>query len=306
MKPPPYILVLSSIDSVIASGYYSRLFHKLSLQLKTLGINVTVLSPQRIRGEGGKFNTQQLSWLRYCIDKTGGCDIHDEDLEYFHRSNHFFQNVWDIVSGSVQIFKQCWHQKPRVLQIHQPLYYGLMALPTSLILGIPMILSFGFKKNEYMPKSWIKKSILKILMRWAKVVIASSHQIKAELQDHLYDREVVVIPDEYLRCFNPAKSRFYSNHWQPFIPLKQVYSNHWQETITRWCQVFAETCKDGSWQVSHFSNRKECRNESDKSSTENYQNQIKNQMLHSMESSSLPPVLNIVYYKSRELRKLMS
>lgn len=306
MSSSPYILVLSSIESVVASGYYSRLLHKLSRHLKNMDVDFTVLSPKFAEDEGGKFTTQQLSWLRYCVDQVGGCDIPGEEGERLNPTTSPWQRWNDTIKGTVQIFKQCWQQKPAILQVHQSLYFGLMALPTSLILGIPMVLSFGSSPDDILAGSWIEKMLLIGLMRWSKMIVVGTEEVKSALEKKLFGLTVVLISDVDATALRRSEQEAGANDGQQVTPLHQKYSNYWQETISLWCQVFSDACHDIHIHLSTVESLKEREAKTDEIGSDQSSPQSKAKSGNPIRNRYLSPVINIAYYKTREFRKIIS
>ncbi|MEM9219250.1 MAG: hypothetical protein AAGD25_33565 [Cyanobacteria bacterium P01_F01_bin.150] len=267
-----------------------------------MNIDLIILSPQTTKGEGGKFNTQQLSWLRYCVDKVGLHDPQNKNNKKIYDSIQPFQKFQNIVKGSMQVLKQCWDQKPCIIKVDRPIYHGLMALPASLILGIPMAIYYRSAKETIIPKSWTKKIILKALMAWADFIVTSSNKSKYDLKKNLYNREILVIPGELPIHSNSSTSRLYSKHWQQFISTNQIHSDYWEEIIANWCQLLTSFCSNKKHQIKYLSNKKI----SEHSTKITHVNRMSHQALKAYGSKSMSPILNIAYYKKRELQKIIS
>ena len=98
-----------------------------------------------------------------------------------------------IVAGTWQMFWLCRRDRPDLIHVHWPFPHGLMAFPSSKLLGIPMVFTFHGAELLLARKFDFVAKILRWLLPTAKGVTANS-SFTQKLIQQLYPVEVSIIP----------------------------------------------------------------------------------------------------------------
>lgn len=111
-----------------------------------------------------------------------------------------------IVAGTWQMFWLCRRDRPDLIHVHWPFPHGLMAFPSSKLLGIPMVFTFHGAELLLARKFDFVAKILRWLLPIAKGVTANS-SFTQKLIQQLYPVEVSIIPYGLTIEPKPPKSR---------------------------------------------------------------------------------------------------
>jgi glycosyltransferase involved in cell wall biosynthesis len=188
-----HILVVTSVYPLTADGNHGAFVREAILRTQPTGTRFTVFAPAY-----------------------EGCASHELDGILVYRFRYFFKRFENLVRdgaptklqrqplylaiaalyillGTFQLFWLCLRQKPDVLHVHWPFPHGLMAWPSSKLLGIPMVFSLHGAELLLSNKFKFVSGILSWLLPLAKGITANS-SFTYGLIRKIYAGPVTIIP----------------------------------------------------------------------------------------------------------------
>lgn len=196
-KPPPkqpHILVVTSVYPLSSTtDRHGSFVHETVLHLRSQGIRFTVFAPAFQGLKHQRLEGVKVHRFRYCLKRF-------ENLTHGEGAPTKIQNPFYILiaacyilAGTWQMFGLCRRDRPDLIHVHWPFPHGLMAFPSSKLLGIPMVFTFHGAELLLARKFAFVAKILQWLVPMARGVTANS-SFTSKLIQHLYPTDVSIIP----------------------------------------------------------------------------------------------------------------
>lgn len=185
---------MTSAYPVTPDGNHATFLRETMIRLQPTGTKFTVFAPAYEGSKGYVMDDIKVHRFRYCIKKYENLARDGAPTKLQRQPLYLLAAATYILLGSVQLFWVCLRDKPDVLHVHWPFPHGLMAFPTSKLLGIPMVFSFHGAELLMMKKFDFVKPMLKWLTKRASAVTVNSSFTRKILQDNVYDGDLSVIP----------------------------------------------------------------------------------------------------------------
>jgi glycosyltransferase involved in cell wall biosynthesis len=188
-----HILVVTSVYPETTDANHGAFIREAIVRLQPTITKFTVFAPAYEASKSHVLDGVQVHRFRYCLKKFENLARDGAPTKLQRQPLYIIVAALYILLGTIQLFWVCCKQKPDVLQIHWPFPHGLMALPASILLGIPMIFSFHGAELMLANKFGFVAHVLRWMLPMAKVVTANSSFTRA-LLSKLYNGEVSIIP----------------------------------------------------------------------------------------------------------------
>lgn len=188
-----HILVVTSVYPMTADGNHGAFVREAILRCSPTGAKFTVFAPAYEASKSYVLDGVKVYRFRYCIKRFENLVRDGAPTKLQKQPLYLLAAALYIFLGTLQLFWVCRQQKPDLLQIHWPFPHGLMALPSSILLGIPMVFSFHGGELMLVNKFGFVGDILRWLLPLAKGVTANS-SFTAGLIRKFYEGPVRVIP----------------------------------------------------------------------------------------------------------------
>lgn len=201
-----HILVVTSVYPMTADGNHGAFIREANLRLQSKAAKFTVFAPAYEASKSYVLDGIQVYRFRYCPKRFENLARDGAPTKLQRQPLYLLVAALYIFLGSLQLFWVCRKQKPDLLQIHWPFPHGLMALPASFLLGIPMVFSFHGAELLLANKFGFVASILRWLLPIAKGVTANS-SYTCTLIRKLYNGPVTIIPYGLTIEAKPPKTR---------------------------------------------------------------------------------------------------
>ncbi len=201
-----HILVVTSVYPMTANGNHGAFIREAILRLQPTGAKFTVFAPAYEACKSYVLDDVKVYRFRYCPKRFENLARDGAPTKLQRQPLYLLAAALYIFLGTLQLLWVCSKQKPDLLQIHWPFPHGLMALPASFFLGIPMVFSFHGSELMLANKFGFVANILRWLLPIAKGVTANS-SFTCGLIRKLYDGPVTVIPYGLTIEAKPPKKR---------------------------------------------------------------------------------------------------
>ncbi|MEH2027568.1 glycosyltransferase family 4 protein [Nostoc sp.] len=201
-----HILVVTSVYPMNADGNHGAFVREAILRLQATGAKFTVFAPAYEGSKSHVLDEVKVYRFRYCPKRFENLARDGAPTKLQRQPLYLLAAVLYILLGTLQLFWVCYKEKPNLLQIHWPFPHGLMALPASILLGIPMVFSFHGAELMLANKFGFVTHILRWLVPIAKGVTANS-SFTSGLIRKIYDGSVTVIPYGMTIKPKPPKKR---------------------------------------------------------------------------------------------------
>ncbi|WP_017316204.1 glycosyltransferase family 4 protein [Mastigocladopsis repens] len=188
-----HILVVTSVYPMTADGNHGAFVREAILRLQPTGAKFTVFAPAYEASKSYMLDGVKVYRFRYCLKRFENLVRDGAPTKLQKQPLYLLAAALYIFLGTLQLFWVCHKQKPDLLQIHWPFPHGLMALPASILLGIPMVFSFHGAELMLANKFGFVANILRWLLPFTKGVTANS-SFTCKLIRKLDDRPVTIIP----------------------------------------------------------------------------------------------------------------
>lgn len=198
-----HILVISSVYPTTSDGNHGAFIRETVLQMRSLGINFKIFAPAYEGSQTHNLDNIEIYRFRYFFKRFENLVRDGAPTKLQKQPLYVLVAISYIFLGAWQLFWLCKKQKPDLLHVNWPFPHGLMAYPTSKLLGIPMLFSFHGAELLLAKKFSFVGSILRWQIPMASSVTANSSFTKALIQK-LYSGEVTVIP--YGLTIEPKKT----------------------------------------------------------------------------------------------------
>lgn len=201
-----HILVVTSVYPMTADGNHGAFVREAILRLQATVAKFTVFAPAYEGSKSHVLDGVKVYRFRYSPKHFENLARDGAPTKLQREPLYLLAAVLYILLGTLQLFWVCCKEKPNLLQIHWPFPHGLMALPTSILLGIPMVFSFHGAELMLANKFGFVAHILRWLLPIAKGVTANS-SFTSGLIRKIYDGAVTVIPYGMTIKPKPPKKR---------------------------------------------------------------------------------------------------
>lgn len=188
-----HILVVTSVYPMTADGNHGAFIREAILRLQPTGAKFTVFAPAYEGSKSHELDGVQVYRFRYFLKSFENLVRDGAPTKLQKQPLYLLVAALYIVLGTLQLFGVCYKQKPDVIQVNWPFPHGLMALPSSLLLNIPMVFSFHGAELMLANKFGFVTHVLRWLLPFSKAVTANS-SFTAGLIKKLDSVEVTVIP----------------------------------------------------------------------------------------------------------------
>ncbi|MEH1935257.1 MAG: glycosyltransferase family 4 protein [Nostoc sp.] len=201
-----HILVVTSVYPMTADGNHGAFVREAILRLQATGAKFTVFAPAYEGSKSHVLDGVKVYRFRYCPKHFENLARDGAPTKLQRQPLYLLAAILYILLGTLQLFWVCCKEKPNLLQIHWPFPHGLMALPASILLGIPMVFSFHGAELMLANKFGFVTHILRWLLPIAKGVTANSSFTNGLIRK-IYDGSVSVIPYGMTIKPKPPKKR---------------------------------------------------------------------------------------------------
>ncbi|MBN3962489.1 glycosyltransferase family 4 protein [Nostoc sp. NMS8] len=201
-----HILVVTSVYPMTADANHGAFVREAILRLQPTGAKFTVFAPAYEGSQSHDLDGVKVYRFRYFPKKFENLVRDGAPTKLQRQPLYLLVAALYILLGTLQLLWVCRKQKPDLLQIHWPFPHGLMGLPASILLGIPMVFSFHGAELMLANKFGFVTNILRWLLPIAKGVTANS-SFTAGLIQKLYDGDITVIPYGLTIEAKPPKQR---------------------------------------------------------------------------------------------------
>lgn len=188
-----HILVVSSVYPHTPEGNHGAFVREAILRLQPTGAKFTVFAPAYEGCKSHVLDGVKVYRFRYCPKRFENLARDGAPTKIQRQPLYLLAAALYIFLGSWQLFWVCRKERPDILQIHWPFPHGLMALPASKLLGIPMVFSFHGAELLLVHKFGFVADILRWLLPMVSGVTANS-SFTLGLIRKLYAGPVTVIP----------------------------------------------------------------------------------------------------------------
>lgn len=191
-----HILVITSVYPLaVTTDRYGSFIHETLKHLQPTGATFSVFAPAF---KGQKHQTLEgisVYRFRYCIGSWETLTHHGDGAPTKVSQNPFYLVLAAcyIFFGACQLLWHCLRTRPDLLHVNWPFPHGLMALPVSKFLGIPMVFTFHGAELLLAKKFGFIAQVLRWLLPTASSVTANS-SFTQHLVHELYSGEVTIIP----------------------------------------------------------------------------------------------------------------
>jgi glycosyltransferase involved in cell wall biosynthesis len=201
-----HILLVTSVYPESPTGHHGAFIRETVLQCQSTGAKFTVFAPAYEGSQGEVMEGVQIYRFRYCLKQFENL-VRDGAPTKLQRQPWYLVVAFFYISlGALQLFWVCLRERPDILHIHWPFPHGLMALPASKLLKIPMVFSFHGAELMLSKKFPLVATMLRSLTPMAQQVTANS-SFTRDLISKIYPGPVSVIPYGLTVTAKPASAR---------------------------------------------------------------------------------------------------
>ena len=201
-----HILVVTSVYPHTSDGNHAPFVREAILRLQPTGAKFTVFAPAFEGCKSHFLDGVKIYRFRYCPKRFENLARDGAPTKIQRQPLYLVVAALYILLGSWQLFWVCRKERPDLLQVHWPFPHGLMALPASIFLGIPMVFSFHGAELLLVHKFGFVGDILRWLLPMVSGVTANS-SFTLGLIRKLYSGPVTVIPYGLTIEAKPPKQR---------------------------------------------------------------------------------------------------
>ena len=188
-----HILVVTSVYPLTPANRDAPFVREVILRLQPLGAKFTVFAPAYEGCKSHVLDGVKVYRFRYCPKRFENLARDGAPTKIQRQPLYLVAAALYILLGSWQLFWVCRKEKPDLLHINWPFPHGLMAMPASILLGIPMVFTFHGTELNLVHKFGFVADTLRWLLPMASGVTANS-SFTLGLIRKLYNGPVTVIP----------------------------------------------------------------------------------------------------------------
>ncbi|MGK7878189.1 MAG: glycosyltransferase family 4 protein [Xenococcaceae cyanobacterium] len=201
-----HILVVTSVYPLTPDGNHGAFVREAILRLQPTGAKFTVFAPAYEACKSYLLDGVKVYRFRYCPKRFENLVRDGAPTKIQRQPLYLIAAALYILLGTFQLFWVCFRQRPDLLHINWPFPHGLMALPASILLGIPMVFSFHGGELLLANKFGFVADILRWLLPMTSGVTANSSFTQGLIRK-LYGESVTIIPYGLTIEAKPAKVR---------------------------------------------------------------------------------------------------
>lgn len=188
-----HILVITSVYPLTPDGNHGAFIRELTLRLSPTKAKFTVFAPAYEACPNHNLDGIQVYRFRYCLKPWENLVRDGAPTKLQKQPLYLIVAALYILLGTIQLFWVCLKGKPDLLHVNWPFPHGLMALPASKLLKIPMVFTFHGGELLLAKKFSFVTNILRWLLPQASSVTANSSFTQG-LIHQLSNNQVKIIP----------------------------------------------------------------------------------------------------------------
>jgi glycosyltransferase involved in cell wall biosynthesis len=201
-----HLLVISSVYPETADANHGAFVREAIVRLQQPGVRFTVFAPAYEGSKSNILDGVKVYRFRYCLKRFENLVRDGAPTKLKRQPLYLFVAALYILLGACQLFWVCCKEKPDLLQVHWPFPHGLMALPASRLLNIPMVFSFHGAELLLANRFGFVAHILRWMLPMSAIVTANSSFTQGLIRK-LYDGPVTIIPYGMTIQAKPSKCR---------------------------------------------------------------------------------------------------
>ncbi|MBW4615768.1 MAG: glycosyltransferase family 4 protein [Desmonostoc vinosum HA7617-LM4] len=201
-----HFLVISSVYPETTDANHGAFIREVIVRSQQPGVKFTVFAPAYEGSKSHELDGVQVYRFRYFLKRFENLVRDGAPTKLKRQPIYLFVAALYILLGTCQLFWVCCKEKPDLLHVNWPFPHGLMALPASKLLGIPMVFSFHGAELLLANRFGFVAHILRWMTPMSAVVTANSSFTKG-LICKLYDGPVDIIPYGMTIEAKPSKQR---------------------------------------------------------------------------------------------------
>ncbi len=201
-----HILVMTSVYPLTEDGNHGAFIREAILRLKGSGARFSVFAPAYEGSRGYVLDGVHVHRFRYFFKRFENLVRDGAPTKLQRQPLYLVVAAMYILLGAVQLFWLCLRTRPQLLHVNWPFPHGLMAYPTSKLLGIPMVFSFHGAELLLVNKFKFVSGLLRWLVPQTRGVTANSSFTEGLIQK-LCPAPVTTIPYGLTIEAKPAKTR---------------------------------------------------------------------------------------------------
>ncbi|MEH1860691.1 MAG: glycosyltransferase [Nostoc sp.] len=201
-----HLLVISSVYPETVDANHGAFVREAIVRLQQPEIKFTVFAPAYEGSKSCILDGVKVYRFRYCLKRFENLVRDGAPTKLKRQPLYLFVAALYILLGTCQLFWVCCKEKPDLLQVHWPFPHGLMALPASRVLGIPMVFSFHGAELLLANRFGFVANVLRWMIPMSAIVTANSSFTQGLIRK-LYDRPVTIIPYGMTIEVKPSKLR---------------------------------------------------------------------------------------------------
>lgn len=188
-----HILLITSVYPETPTGHHGAFIRETVLQCRSPGTKFTVFAPAYEGSQGEIMEEVAIYRFRYCFKRFENLVRDGAPTKLQKQPWYLLVAVLYILLGTLQLLWVCIREKPDILHVHWPFPHGVMALPVSKLLNIPMVFSFHGAELLLSHKFPFVAKVLRSLTPMCSQVTANS-SFTRDLIRKIYTGPVTVIP----------------------------------------------------------------------------------------------------------------
>ena len=188
-----HILVITSVYPLTPDGNHGAFIRELVLRLQSSGVKFTVFAPAYEACPNYVIDGIEVYRFRYFFKPWENLVRDGAPTKIQRQPLYLLLAALYIFLGTLQLFWLCWRLKPNLLHVNWPFPHGIMALPATFFLKVPMVFSFHGGELLLAKKFGFVESILRWLIPKAIAITANSSFTK-NLISQLTSKPITIIP----------------------------------------------------------------------------------------------------------------
>ena len=202
-----HVLVMTSVYPLTPDGNHGAFIREVLVRLQPTGAKFTVFAPAYEGSQSYVLEDITVHRFRYCPKPFENLVRDGAPTKIQRQPLYLIAAALYIILGTFQLFWLCWRSRPDLLHVNWPFPHGLMALPASKLLGIPMVFSFYGGELLLAKKFPFVATILRWLLPVAREVTVISSFTQGLVRQLADSQPLTLIPYGLTIKAKPAKVR---------------------------------------------------------------------------------------------------
>ena len=202
-----HVLVMTSVYPLTPDGNHGAFIREVLVRLQPTGAKFTVFAPAYEGSQSYVLEDITVHRFRYCPKPFENLVRDGAPTKIQRQPLYLIAAALYIILGTFQLFWLCWRSRPDLLHVNWPFPHGLMALPASKLLGIPMVFSFYGGELLLAKKFPFVATILRWLLPVAREVTVISSFTQGLVRQLADSQALTLIPYGLTIEAKPAKVR---------------------------------------------------------------------------------------------------